>query len=57
MASSKTMEVKILRTTVASGERVEKDKTYELNEDDAKYLVALKKAEFVDKKPEKPAQN
>lgn len=38
------MKVEILRSTTASGERVEAGKSYDLSDSDANYLIALKKA-------------
>ena len=38
------MKVKILRSTTASGKRVEKGKTYDLSDKDAQTLVNMKKA-------------
>lgn len=52
--AKKMTKVKILRTTNASGMRVEKDKTYNVGtgsnsicEEDARYLAAIGKAEDI----------
>jgi hypothetical protein len=42
---SKTMKIKILRNTVAGGKAVLEGDVLELSEQEAKYLVAIKKAE------------
>jgi len=48
------MKIKILRTTVADGQRVEQGKTYDISEKNARYLISLRKAEQVPK-PKKKA--
>jgi hypothetical protein len=44
------MKVKILRSTVASGKRVEKGQVVDLSDSDGKFLVAIKKARNVEDK-------
>jgi len=54
------MKVEITRTTIASGERVVKGKTYDLSDKDAKYLIGIGKAKkpgvSSDKKSDKESE-